>query len=55
MLKNGSDNVDVRRFGLSTILVILQDIAADEIEESFDHIDQVVRDKGESFLILGCE
>jgi hypothetical protein len=28
---------------LSTILVILQDLAAEELEESFDHIDEVVK------------
>ena len=38
--------------GLSTILVILQDIAADEIEECFDQIDEVVKSGGESFVIL---
>lgn len=27
---------------VSTILVILQDLAAEELEESFDHIDEVV-------------
>lgn len=37
---------------LSTILVILQEIAAEEIEECFDQIDEVVKEKGESFLVL---
>ena len=38
--------------GLSTILVILQDIAADEIDESFDQVDEVVKSGGESCIIL---
>jgi DNA repair exonuclease SbcCD ATPase subunit len=40
-----------RRLGglsLSTILVILQDIAAEEIEECFDYIDEVIKSDGES-------
>lgn len=38
---------------LSTILVILQEIAAEEIEECFDQIDEVVKHGGESFIVLG--
>jgi DNA repair exonuclease SbcCD ATPase subunit/DNA repair exonuclease SbcCD nuclease subunit len=38
--------------GLSTILVILQDIAADEIDESFDQVDEVVKSGGESCIII---
>ncbi len=37
---------------LSTILVILQDIAAEEIEECFDQVDEVVKSGGESYLLL---
>mmetsp|Transcript_24622 Transcript_24622/g.34383 ORF Transcript_24622/g.34383 Transcript_24622/m.34383 type:complete len:388 (-) Transcript_24622:820-1983(-) len=33
---------------ISTILIILQDLAAEELEESFDHIDQVVKEGGQS-------
>eukprot|EP00985_Skeletonema_marinoi_P030368 scaffold31778_cov58-Skeletonema_marinoi.AAC.1 len=33
---------------LSTILVILQDIAAEEIEECFDQVDEVVKSGGEN-------
>ena len=29
-----------------TILLILQDLAAKELEESFDHIDEVVKEDG---------
>ena len=39
-------------FGLSTILVILQEIAAEEIEECFDQIDEVIKRGGESFVVL---
>ena len=38
--------------GLSTILVILQDIAAEEIEEIFDQVDEIVKSGGESYVIL---
>ena len=39
-------------FGLSTILVILQEIAAEEIEECFDQTDEVIKLGGESLVIL---
>ena len=39
-------------FGLSTILVILQEIAAEEIEECFDQIDEVIKHGGESYVVL---
>ena len=41
-----------RGFGLSTILVILQEIAAEEIEECFDQIDEVVKHGGKSIVVL---
>ena len=36
--------------GMSTIVLILQDLAAEEIEEAFDSIDEVVKDGGTSYL-----
>jgi DNA repair exonuclease SbcCD ATPase subunit len=39
-------------FGLSTILVILQEIAAEEIEDCFDQIDEVIKRGGESFVFV---
>ena len=36
--------------GLSTILLILQDLAAEELEEAFDVIDEVVREGGTSYV-----
>lgn len=36
--------------GMSTVLLILQDLAAEEIEEAFDCIDEVVKDGGSSFV-----
>jgi DNA repair exonuclease SbcCD ATPase subunit len=36
--------------GISTVLLILQDLAAEEIEEAFDCIDEVVKDGGTSFV-----
>jgi hypothetical protein len=37
---------------LSTILIILQDLAAEELEESFDHIDEVVKIDGVSAVSI---
>jgi hypothetical protein len=37
---------------LSTILVILQEIAAEEIEDCFNEIDEVIKLGGESFVVL---
>ena len=46
--------VDKERIGkgiaASTILLILQDLSAEELEESFDRIDEVVRHGGNSFV-----
>eukprot|EP00956_Cyclotella_meneghiniana_P024680 scaffold49866_cov22-Cyclotella_meneghiniana.AAC.1 len=55
MLSGNNDHGTSRHLGglaLSTILVILQDIAAEEIEECFDYIDQVVKSNGESYVVL---
>ena len=46
------DDTGVGRLGLSTILVILQEIAAEEIEECFDQIDEVIKRGGESHVVL---
>ena len=37
---------------LSTIIIILQDLVAEELSESFDCIDQVVRSKGHSTVVV---
>jgi DNA repair exonuclease SbcCD nuclease subunit/ABC-type dipeptide/oligopeptide/nickel transport system ATPase subunit len=42
-------------FGVSTILLILQDLAAEELEESFDSIDEVVKRGGTSFVLVDEE
>lgn len=49
-----SDDGDHRSasFHVSTILIILQDLAAEELEESFDCIDEVVKENGVSTLRL---
>jgi DNA repair exonuclease SbcCD ATPase subunit len=39
-------------FQASTILIILQDLAADELEESFDCIDEVVKEWGSSTVLV---
>ena len=38
-----------------TVLVILQDLAATELEEAFDHIDVVVKEKDTSIVIVDGE
>mmetsp|Transcript_15254 Transcript_15254/g.28717 ORF Transcript_15254/g.28717 Transcript_15254/m.28717 type:complete len:1362 (+) Transcript_15254:108-4193(+) len=58
--KVSDDDLDSRpkRFGglsVSTILIILQDLVAEELSESFDCIDEVVKFKGHSKLVLDEE
>lgn len=43
-------DIDLSRFSLSTIIVILQDLAAEELEEAFDCMDEVVREGGSSIV-----
>jgi DNA repair exonuclease SbcCD ATPase subunit len=43
--ENFQDTLGLR---VSTILIILQDLAAEELEESFDCIDEVVKEQGRS-------
>jgi ABC-type nitrate/sulfonate/bicarbonate transport system ATPase subunit len=53
---NQADDSIHRKLGslsLSTILVILQDIAAEEIKEYFDYIDEVIKCEGESYVEMG--
>jgi hypothetical protein len=37
---------------VSTILIILQDLVAEELSESFDCIDEVIRTQGKSKIIV---
>ena len=39
-------------FSATTVLIILQDLAAEELEESFDRIDEVIKDGGSSFVCI---
>jgi ABC-type sulfate/molybdate transport systems ATPase subunit len=39
-------------FTVSTILIILQDLAAEELEESFDCIDEVIKRNGSSSVLV---
>ena len=48
----GSINRQLGGLGLSTIIVILQDIAAEEMEECFDYIDEIIKSNGESYVVL---
>lgn len=43
---------DSTKSNLSTIVLILQDLAAEELEESFDSIDEVVKDDGSSRVAM---
>jgi hypothetical protein len=38
--------------GMRTILIILQDLAAEELEESFDRIDEVRKTDGTSVVLV---
>ena len=54
LLQNGNGDKPLSSTGMtvSTILVILQDLAAEELEESFDHIDEVVKLDGVSTVSI---
>jgi len=55
LLQNGNSDIGIASHGgmaVSTILVILQDLAAEEMEESFDHIDSVVKVNGLSTVLI---
>ena len=43
-----ADSSAVSSFSVSTVLLILQDLAAEELEEAFDSIDEVVKEGGTS-------
>lgn len=49
------DSAEFRGFGglgMTTVLIILQDLAAEELDEAFDCIDEVVKAKSESYVIV---
>jgi DNA repair exonuclease SbcCD ATPase subunit len=53
-----SPSIDQNRvsgFGMSTIILILQDLAAEELEEAFDCIDTVVKENGVSSVLVDSE
>jgi len=52
LMRNGENSGHLATQGLSakTILLILQDLSAEEVEESFDRIDEVVREGGFSIV-----
>ena len=45
-----NDSHGISQFTVSTIIVILQDLAAEELEEAFDRIDEVVKEDGASLV-----
>ena len=44
--------IGVSGISASTIILILQDLAAEELEEAFDHVDEVVKSDGFSSVII---
>jgi len=50
-----ADQNRVSGYGMSTIIMILQDLAAEELEEAFDCIDTVVRENGQSSVQVDSE
>jgi DNA repair exonuclease SbcCD ATPase subunit len=46
LLRRQQGGVESTKLSLSTVLVILQDLAAEELEEAFDRIDEVVKEGG---------
>ena len=46
LLGKGDNCISSNVMSVSTILLILQDLAAKELEESFDHIDEVIKEDG---------
>uniref|UniRef100_A0A7S4JM63 RecF/RecN/SMC N-terminal domain-containing protein n=1 Tax=Odontella aurita TaxID=265563 RepID=A0A7S4JM63_9STRA len=52
MISNQPAEYGGRLSEVSTILIILQDLAAEELEESFDSIDEVIKEKGRSIVCV---
>jgi DNA repair exonuclease SbcCD ATPase subunit len=54
LLQRNQDDNNGNKQGLnvSTVLCILQDLAAEELEEAFDHIDEVVKEGGSSRVLV---
>ncbi len=50
--KNGASGGGGGGLSVSTIIMILQDLVAEELGESFDRIDEVVRSKGKSTVVV---
>lgn len=48
------DGSDSEHFSVATILLILQDLAAEEIEEEFDSVDEVIKKGGTTAVYLDC-
>ena len=47
-----NSNIGVGGLSVSTIIIILQDLVAEELSESFDRIDEVVKSQGHSTVIV---
>ena len=47
-----AEPTSIARYHVSTLIIILQDLAAEELEESFDCIDEVIKREGQSFVLV---
>jgi DNA repair exonuclease SbcCD ATPase subunit len=45
-------NIGVGGLSVSTIMIILQDLVAEELSESFDRIDEVIKSQGHSIVVV---
>ena len=54
ILRHSAGPLDTVSSGIaaSTVLLILQDLAAEELEECFDHVDEVIREGGYSRVLV---
>jgi DNA repair exonuclease SbcCD ATPase subunit len=55
MIRRTSEDDGHSEFSVSTILMILQDLAAEELEEAFDCVDEVVKQHGTSSVLVDEE
>ena len=50
-----TEHTSTAGFKVSTLILVLQDIAAEELDESFDSIDEVVKRSGQSVVLVDGE
>ena len=47
-----NNNIGIGGLSVSTIIIILQDLVAEELSESFDRIDEVIKYQGHSTVVV---